>query len=141
MLRIRAIRASLLGLNKGTLWAVSSLGLFSAGIFFFGQIAASPDEADHALEHLSRGVIIALLVLAFHRLWRPRNPILRVARALFVMVGLVISVGQFEHSIVAFGGYHPHIVRHITSSQLAIFGLGILLAIANMVKAWRSRIQ
>ena len=140
MLRIRTIRPSLL-LDKRTLSAVAGLGLFSAGIFIFGEFAASPDEAEHALEHLSRGVVIALLALAFHRLWRPHNPILRVARALFVLAGLVIGVGQLEHSIGVYLGVPPHIVGKTTLSQVAVIGLAILLAIANMVKAWRFRIQ
>ena len=141
MLRIRTIRASVLQLHKITLLAVASLGLFSAGIFIFGELAASSDETEHALEHLSRGAPAVLLALAVYRFWRPRMIGLRGFRVLFVMGMLVPGVGQLEHSIVAFGGYHPHIVAHITSTQVAILGLGILLAIANVVKAWRSRVQ
>jgi len=84
MLRIRTITASALPRHKGTLWAVSSLGLFFAGVLIFGRLVASPDEASHALEHLSRGAPIVLLALAFHRLWRPRSPSIRVARALLM---------------------------------------------------------
>ena len=141
MLRIRTIQASILRLHKGTLWGVSSLGLFFAGILIFGEVAASPDEASHALEHLSRSVVIVLLALAVHRLWRPRNPIMGAARALFVLVALVFGVGQLERFIGAFAGDPPHIVARVTSSQVAIIGLGILLATANMVEALRSRTE
>ena len=141
MLRIRTIRTSILQLHKGTLWAVSSLALFVAGILIFGEFADSPDEASHALEHLSRGAPIVLVALAVHRLWRPRSPVMRIPRALFVLVALMFGVGQLEHSIGAFAGDPPHIVAKLTSSQVAIIGLGILLAVANMVTAWRSRIQ
>jgi len=141
MLRIPAIRASTLRRHKGALWAVASLGLFIAGVVIFGELVASPDEASHALEHLSRGAPILLLALAVHRLWSPRIPVMRVGRALFVMGTLVIGVGQLEHSIGAFAGDPPHIVADFTPSQVVIIGLGILLAIARMIKAWRSRVQ
>ena len=110
MLGIRTIRDSALLLHKGTLGAVFSLGLFFAGVLIFGELVASPDKANHALKHLSRGVPIVLLALAFHRLWRPRSPSIRVARALPVLVTLIFGAGQLEHSIGAFAGELPHIV-------------------------------
>ena len=139
MLRIRTIRASILQRHKGTLLAVSVLALSFAGILISGDPRDPPNEASHVLAHLSRGVPLLLLALAVYRLWRPRNPILRVARVLFVMFTLVIGAGQLEHSIGAFAGDPPHIVGKTTASQLVVIGLAILLAIANMLKAWRSR--
>lgn len=115
--------------------------MFFAGVLIFGELAASPGEASHAVEHLSRGAPIVLLALAFHRLWRPRILIMRVPRALLVLGMSVLGVGQLEHSIGAFAGDPPHIVARFTSSQVAIIGLGILLAIIGIVKTWRSRVQ
>ena len=116
-------------------------GLFFAGVLIFGELSASPDEASHALKHLSRGVPIVLLALAFHRLWRPRSPSIRVARALLVLVTLMFGAGQLEHSIGAFVGELPHFVAGLVSSEVAIIGLGIFLANARMFKTWRPRVQ
>ncbi len=135
------IRAAILRLHKETRWAVSSLALFVAGVLIFGEFVAPADEASHAIEHLRKGAPIVLLALAVHGLWRPRSLIMQVARALFVLGTLVLGVGQLEHSIGAFVGEHPHIVAGFVSSEVAIIGLGVLLAIARMFKAWRSRVQ
>ena len=121
--------------------AVSVLALSFAGILISGDPSDPPNEASHVLAHLSRGVPLLILALAVYRLWRPRNPIMRAARALIILVALVISVGQLEHSIGAFAGDPPHIVEKFTSSQVAVIGLAILLAIANLIKVWKSRIQ
>ncbi len=139
MLRIRTIRTSIQQRHQGVVWVVFSLGLFVVGDLIFGNPSNSPDGAGHALAHISTGVPLLLLALVVYRLSRPRNPIMRVARALFVMFALVFSVGQFEHSVGVYTGDPPHIVGKLTSSQIAVIGLGILLAIANMVKAGRSR--
>ena len=47
----------------------------------------------------------------------------------------MFGAGQLEHSIGAFVGELPHIVAGFVSSEVAIIGLGILLAIARMAKA------
>lgn len=141
MLRLRTVRASMPQRHKGTLWVVSALALFVAGNLIFGNPADSPDGARHALAHLYTGVPLLLLAFAAYRLWRPRNPIMRVARVMFVMTALVIGAGQLEHSIGVYVGDPLHIVGKTTPSQVAVIGLAILLAIANIVKAWRSRIQ
>ena len=141
MLRLRTIPASVLQLHKGTLWVVSSLALFVAGNLIFGNPSDSPDGARHALAHLYTGVPFLLLALAAYRLWGPRNPIMQVSRVMFVMIALVIGAGQLEHSVGVYVGDPLHIVGKMTPSQVAVVGLGILLAIANVVKAWRSRVQ
>ena len=141
MLPIRTIRASMLQRHKGILWVVSALGLFVAGNLVFGNPSESPDGASHALAHLSTGVPFLLLALAAYRLWTPRNPIMQVARVMIVMTALVICAGQLEHSVGVYVGDPPHIVGKMTSTQVAVIGLGLLLAIVNMAKAWRSRIQ
>ncbi len=139
MLRIRTIRASVLQRHNGILWAVFCLGLFVVGDLIFGNPSDSPDGASHALAHLSTGVPLLLLALGMYRLWRPRNPFMRAARALFILLALVFGAGQLEHAVGVYVGDPPHIVAKITPSQVAVIGLGILLGIANMLKAWRSR--
>ena len=137
MLLMRNIRASVLLQRKGLFWVVFSLGLFVAGDLIFGNPSDSPDGANHALAHLSKGVPILILAVAAYWRWRPRNPIMWVARVVFVTFALVIGAGQLEHSI----GDPPHIVAKITPSQVAVLGLAILLAIATVARGWRSRIQ
>ncbi len=141
MLRVRTIQASVLQRRKGILWAVFCLGLFVVGDLIFGNPSNSPDGAGHALAHISTGVPLLLLALVVYKLSRPRNPIMRVARVMFIMIASVIGVGQLEHSAGVYVGDPLHIVGKTTPAQVAVIGLGILLAIVNMVKAWKSRIQ
>ena len=141
MLEIRTIRTSILQRHNAIVWVVFSLGLFVVGDLIFGNPSDFPDGAKHALAHLSTGVPIVLLALVAYRLWRPSNPVVRVARVLFILLTLVISAGQFDHAVGVYAGDPPHIVAKFTPSQVAVVGLGIPLAIANMVKGWKSRIQ
>ena len=141
MLQIRTIRTSIQQRHKGILWTVFCFGLFVVGELIFGNPSESPEGARHALAHLSTGFPILLLALVVYKLSRPSNLIMRVARVAFIMFALVIAAGQFEHSVGVYVGDPPHIVKKMTPSQVAVIGLAILLAIANMVKAWRFRFQ
>ena len=135
------IRASTRQTTKGILWVAFSLGLFVLGDLIFGNPSDSPDGANHALAHLLTGIPMLLLALTAYRLWKPGNPILRVVRAPFILIALMLSAGQVEHSVEVYVGDPPHIVAKFTPSQVAVIGLGVPLAIGTLAKAWRSRIQ
>ncbi|PKB70941.1 MAG: hypothetical protein BZY87_07550 [SAR202 cluster bacterium Io17-Chloro-G6] len=135
------IRAWILQLHPGISWVVFCLGLFVVGDLIFGNPSDSPEGTRHALAHLSTGVPLLLLALTAYGLWRPRNLFLRVARVLFILLTLVFGAGQIEHSVGVYAGDPPHIVAKITPSQAAVVSLGILLGIANMVKALRFRVH
>ena len=117
------------------------MALFVAGNLILGNPSDSPDGASHALAHLYTGVPFLVLAFAAYRLWSPRNPVMRVARVMFIMIASVIGVGQLEHSVGVYVGDPLHIVGKTTPAQVAVIGLGILLAVVNMVKAWKFRIQ